>query len=349
MGWIIAAVVGAILLGFELWLRIAFGYAARSVYSGVPELRPRTVDQPTEAIRETVRTADGVDLAGYLWPPQAQQPIVVFGPESGASGETAAFYAAPLLEAGYGVFAIDFRGTGRSGNREGYVPHHWVTDHEVADMRAAFDAAIAHASTASDGQASAASPTVGLLGVSKGAAAGLLAAREYPEVVAAVAVSAFDTHDVARTFGLKWAFRVLPRWVDAILPRWHIAQTIRLGGAWEAWARSVSYPSLRRSLRATRGRQLLFVSGLRDSYVPPPLAERLVDAAARGNAVDAWFVPKAKHNRARDTEPDDYDRRLTTFFDAALDGRNRSERTTASTAMQSDRSSDESVASVTSG
>ena len=310
MGWTLA-IAGLGLLGFELWLRIAFGYAARGVYSGVPELRPRKVESDSHASAVAMMTADGVRLAGHYWPGDGHRfPTVVFAPESGASGLTAVHYAAPLLQAGVPVLAVDFRNTQDSDAEHGYRSHHWPTDREVRDVTAAIDKAVRLAGVAG----------VAFLGVSKGAAAGMIAAVERTEVSHLAVVSAFDTHDVARTFGLKWAFRVLPRWVDRILPRWHVAQTIRLGGAWEAWVRGVRYPSVRRSLDRLRDRSLLFITGSRDSYVPRELVESLTAAAARHNRVQCWTVPKSKHNQARDTDTAEYDRRLLDFFADTADG-----------------------------
>lgn len=315
----------AVLIAFELWLRIHFGNAARGVYAGVPTLRPRLADPDPAAVTIETTTRDGVRLAGSWWRPDGpSHGAVVFACESGATRFTATHYAAPLIEVGFDVIAFSFRNSGESDATVGYEPHHWPTNLEVDDMDAAFRWTRQHVPAAASG--------FGLLGVSKGGTAAAIAAVDCPDVRAIGLVSAFDTHQVTRVFGLKWAgIAVLPRWIDWLLPKWHIAQTIRIGGYWEAWSRGVRYPSLERALRRLRGREVLLISGARDSYIPLELARRLQAAAALGDD-RLWLVPKSKHNGARDTDPEGFDCRLLDFF-----GRHLAIRSAANASAELDR------------
>lgn len=302
MIWLGALAAG--LLGFELFLRIYYGNAARGVYSDVPTLRPRPRPREDSGESISITTADGITLVGTRW--AATEPgrrTIVFAPEAGASRLTATHYAAPLLTAGYEVVAFDLRNTGDSEAEPGYQPHHWPTDREVADLSAVF--------AGIDGP-------IGFIGVSKGGAAGAIAATRFPKVRAICLISSFDTHRVARTFGLKWAgIAVLPRWIDWLLPKWHVAQTIRIGGYWEALARGVRYPSLEAALRNLCDRSVFLISGSRDNYIPLELAKRLQTAAELTDE-RLWLVPKAKHNGARDVATEEYDERVAAFFEAAL-------------------------------
>ena len=327
--WWAVAIAGGVLLAFELYLRLVFGSAARGVYSGVPTLRPRVLEDEERthapADRFTVTTADGLHIASRVYV-ATEEPCatIIFAPEAGAVGETALHYAAPLLQSGFRIVALDFRNTGESEREAGYESHHWPTDREVKDVAAVLEheAAAGHA--------------IGFLGVSKGGAAGAIAAVDVTEVAAVALVSSFDTHAVTRTFGLKWAFRVLPRWIDRLLPTWHVAGTIRLGGLWEAYARGVSYPSLRAALAKLTTRAVFIVSGARDSYIPLAMAKSLAAAAGVSETSERlWLVPGAKHNRAREAQPAEYDRRLVAFFRDALGSTTKSPHFTATPSTES--------------
>ena len=57
------------------------------------------------------------------------------------------------------------------------------------------------------------------------------------------------------------------------------------------------------------------ISGLRDTYVCPEIAEQMRQQIG-DDCRPVWMVPKAKHNMARLVEGDTYDQVLVDFFAA---------------------------------
>jgi plasmid maintenance system antidote protein VapI len=53
---------------------------------------------------------------------------------------------------------------------------------------------------------------------------------------------------------------------------------------------------------------VLLISGARDSYVTPEIAQRLLSVI--GDQAELWMVPGAKHNMSRAMMTEEYDRRI---------------------------------------
>jgi hypothetical protein len=73
-------------------------------------------------------------------------------------------------------------------------------------------------------------------------------------------------------------------------------------------------PSLRASVRALAPRPLLLIEGKQEDEIA---AGRALRAAAPGN-VDLWALPDTAHTKGLKTHPQEWERRVVGFLDAAL-------------------------------
>src|SRR3990172_4846856 len=84
------------------------------------------------------RAVDGHRLEGIILSHRAVDDpplgMVVFAHEFGSDRGSCLRYCRSLLDAGYDVFAFDFRGHGASAPEAGYRPRQWPSDRERADM-----------------------------------------------------------------------------------------------------------------------------------------------------------------------------------------------------------------------
>lgn len=102
--------------GYGLLLAFVYAFQARLLYFPQREIvvTPAAAGLPYEDVR--IRTADGVEIAGW-WVPGASQRTVLFfhGNAGNVSGRL------PTLrlfhELGFGTLIVDYRGYGRSGGR----------------------------------------------------------------------------------------------------------------------------------------------------------------------------------------------------------------------------------------
>lgn len=262
---------------------------------------------------ETVsfESADGLRLEGTLTPAPEDNPtapVVVFCHEYTANRHSAKKYAGFLQEAGFRIFTFDFRGHGDSEQPSGYVPRQWATEHELCDLRSA----LRYLRTRSDTNGA----SVGLFGVSRGAATAIAVASDGFRVSAVVTDGAFSTPHTLHSYMRRWR----PIFVDARLLMYSehdlILGTIRWMAMKLAEHRmGVRFVSLIPALRRLRV-PCLFVHGERDGYIDMDQAKLLYGYA--GGRKELWVVPDADHNRAVDADPTEYRRRVMSFFRAAL-------------------------------
>ena len=70
-------------------------------------------------------------------PRRSAAGVILFGLEFGSNRWACRQYCQKLIDAGYDVFAVEPRNQGESDQDPNYEPLQWVTDRDVADMRAA--------------------------------------------------------------------------------------------------------------------------------------------------------------------------------------------------------------------
>jgi dipeptidyl aminopeptidase/acylaminoacyl peptidase len=245
----------------------------------------------------------GIEIAGWWLPAGdaaavATTPtvIVVHGFTACRHDHAVLLPAGMLHRAGFSVLLIDLRDHGDSTREDGRFAG--GTD-EYRDVLGAWDWLQAEQGVAP--------ASIGLLGISLGAATVLLATGHEPGVAAVWEDSSYADLGSA---------------IDAELGREGYPTFLALGGVLAARLISgddlVSYSPLDAVARLD-GRPLAISHGTADSRLSVDYGHRL-EAAARadGTPVVAWYVDGAEHTEAMITHTEEYERRLVDFFRASL-------------------------------
>jgi fermentation-respiration switch protein FrsA (DUF1100 family) len=281
-----------------------------------PLFMPRFGFVPFVGEEKDFYAADGVRLRGTLSRAQTPEPLglIVFAPEFKSDRRSCSRYCRPLLEAGYDIFSIDFRGHGQSSTEENYTPRQWASDRELSDMTGAI--AFAEQWLSDQGRPI----EMGLFGISRGASSAVLASETCVSVKAIVCDSAFSSDCTLEHFMKRYAkifakVRVVyenhpPEFWRFL--RWSVFLTCR-------FKLKCTFPSVRKTLTRMIPRPILFIHGQRDSYIPVEQSRLLYAQSAQPRYL--WTVARAKHNESVDIEPDEYARRTVQFFDRFLAGR----------------------------
>jgi alpha-beta hydrolase superfamily lysophospholipase len=256
------------------------------------------------------RSFDGTSLRG-MWLPApkrlAYKGTIVFCHEFGSDMYSCARYTRPLIEVGFDVFTFDFRGHGDSSSPRNYRPLQWPSDRELEDVLGA--CAYVEEALSAAGRA----PRIGVFGISRGAAAGILAASSDRNIAAILCDGAFSTAETLVTLMKRWASifgrvkLVYQNHPDAF---WRFLLWLMMRFAQPRLSRR--FLSVRKALENMIARPIMFIHGKKDSYIRSDQAELLYRAAAEPKYL--WIVPNAKHNQSVTTAPDQYAARTTAFF-----------------------------------
>lgn len=262
----------------------------------------------------TVETTDGLTLAACLVRSQSAEKkgLVLFAPEYGGTRWSCVHYAGHLLEAGYDLFAFDFRNQGDSDHLEGYQPLQWVTQHEVTDIRSVLNFLKDAPFCPTEG--------IGFYGVSRGASAGVVACSGDPFVKCFVTDGAFGTVATMIRFMIKWVSiynhnfniqKIVPKWGYGLLALSALNEVHR--------RRQLAFPSVRNALRrlSAQKQRLYMIHGKADSYIRPEIALDLFKAAPR-NLRQLWMVEGARHNQGIEVAEDEYKLYTASFFSEHL-------------------------------
>lgn len=307
--WVLWVLVlaAALLLLVDVAIRILTITLVLPIFERRPPFNVRPATPAPDAEFVQFPTADGLTLAGSLhWPIGEPRGVIVFCPEFCGSHWSALDYAEALVDAGFLLFAFDFRNQGESDFEPGYRPTHWLTEREISDTLSALD----YLSSRDD----LAGLPVGLYGISRGGNAALLTAARSPHVRAVAADGAFSTDGMMLYYGFRWAELYVPRWAVRLLPVWHLAGSMKLARWVSGWRHGVRYAILERWLPRLADRPVLLIAGEKDSYVALPITERL-RARIGQSCRPVWIAPGAKHNQARMVVREEYDRQLSGFFE----------------------------------
>lgn len=257
-----------------------------------------------------ITSPEGLQLRGEISPAVAEcRGLIVFVPEFLGDFRSASHYCCALQAAGYRVLSVDPANQGDSDRRAGYEPMQWMTSYESRDLQAALDWIQA--------QAELRTLPLGIVGISRGGAMGLLAAARNPEVQAVFCEGAFTSLALATYFTRRWAMVYLPLWLCVLIPEWHYRWSVWLAIQVSGWRRRCRFEMLEPELPKLRSRHVMLVSGTRDNYVQPALALQLAERIG-GTATTVWVVPDAKHNLARQLVPSAYDAQIVAFFENAF-------------------------------
>ena len=238
-------------------------------------------------------TADGVTLSGWYVPSSNGAAIVLLH-GAGSTRSSVLDHAAVLARHGYGVVLFDARGHGRSGGRA--MDLGWYGDHDtsaaVTFLRSQPDV--------DDGR-------IAAVGMSMGGEEAIGAAAADARIRAVVAEGATN-----RVSGDKAWLSDQYGWRGAIQERieWLTYSTADL-------LTDADPPiALHDAVAAAAPRPVLLIAA--GNVATEADAGRYI-AGASPETVDVWIVPDTGHTGALDTHPDEWERRVTTFLDDALD------------------------------
>jgi len=239
------------------------------------------------------RAEDGVTLHGWYFGHPAPRAAIALGHGFGMTRADLVELARGLRERGYAVLLFDFRAHGGSEGRRSSIGYH-----EARDVVAA--ARFLH------GQRELAGCRIGVLGMSMGAAAAIIATAQEPVIEAVVADSGFTSLQAIVVGGLRLLYR---------LPAFPFAPLIVRFGEILIGARLGAMRPIDHIARIAP-RPVLIVHGERDRLIPVAEAHAL-HAAAR-QPVELWIVPDSGHARAASKVAEEYLRRVDEFFSDAL-------------------------------
>ncbi len=294
----------------HLYMRIRYLHVLARIFQEKPLfIVPRGQPLPhAEPVK--FPTSDGLSLNGiYLKGKKPRRGVILFGLEFGSDCWSCWSYCEHLVEAGFDVFAFEFRNQGGSDTMPGYDPLQWVTDYEVSDTRAALNYL--------RGRPDADPRGVGFFGISKGAGAGLLAGVADPWVRCFVTDGVFATYSTVVPYMRQW-FRIYNTHVlvQGVFPDWFFGMIGLAGLKRTERDRNCHFPHLERALPRLAPRPIFMIHGGADTYIKASMARDLF-ARARG-LKELWIVEGAKHNQALHVAGEDYRSRVLEFFEAHL-------------------------------
>jgi uncharacterized protein len=271
-----------------------------------PPFRVESLPPDPDAEPFSVQTPDGITLRGCLYRHTERTPrgLIVFCPEFASNHRSAMLYCSALSRAGFHVLTFDFRNHGDSDKLSGYEPLHWLTHYEVTDLNTVINYVYSRPDLNE--------LPLGLFGISRGGGAALYVAAQRPEVLRVAVEGAFGTKLMMMAHAYRWITIAVPESLLKIIPEWHIQWTISLARWVSQRRRHCRYAMLERVLPQLANKPALVIAGERDTYVLPEVSREITRLMGQPNAL--WMVAKAKHNLARPVDPDEYDRRLITFF-----------------------------------
>jgi fermentation-respiration switch protein FrsA (DUF1100 family) len=237
------------------------------------------------------RAADGLPLRGWLARAPLGRGAVIVAHGHGANRHSSLAYASFLFPE-YSVLLPDFRAHGESPGQLTSVGYH-----ERKDLIGA----VGHLRSLGY-------QWVGLLGISMGGAAALLAAAECPEVDAVVADSSFAALRHAVREGARMRGYPAPivrplAYLSCRTAAWRLRYSMRSGDPITAIARIAPRP-------------LLLIQGEADSFILPEEARALY--AAAGDPKELWLLPGVGHARAIEAASARYCERVMDFFSRSM-------------------------------
>jgi dienelactone hydrolase len=260
-----------------------------AVFGTHPPVTPLSADRPSGALDVSFATSDGASLGAWYTSGTRNVTVVVLPGSGGERGSTSA-HAAVLARHGYGVLALDSRGTGGSGG----IGNAWGW-HGEADIRAAVDWLLARARGGTQ--------QVALLGLSMGGEEAITAAAADPRIGAVVAEGAS-----ARTPG---DLAYLP--TDPVGSTHRIVSTIMWSIA-DLMTDAAAPAPLVELMPAVGSRLLLIVGNDPAEVAAAPLF------AVAAPDIEVWSLPDTPHMGALGTHPDEWEARVIDFLDARLPG-----------------------------
>jgi uncharacterized protein len=287
LGKIIVA-AGALSIVIVLPLVLVSAFFCRRTLRGYPGSKQRSDAAPPNSTTVTILAHDGAVLsASWLQSSRTNGDCVVVLHGIGDSRLGVARFAPMLLNQGYSVLLPDSRAHGQSGGR--FVTYGLLEKYDVIDWanwmkRAGYRKLYA-------------------LGESLGGAVLIESAAIQPIFSAIVAESPYADFRQVSEYHVAASGRVPP-----VVARLIVAGTLTYA-AWvyrlDLWRVSPVESIVRAST------PILLIHGLDDTRTPPYNSVRLAEANP-GNSL--WLVPKAQHTEASLAEPEEFRKRVLSWF-----------------------------------
>jgi fermentation-respiration switch protein FrsA (DUF1100 family) len=271
--------------------------AIEMVYNPI-ESRTPIVESPSDYSLPyedvSVTTADGLNLAGWFIP--SQNSAVIITQHGYRGGRNNMLYDAELLyRHGYGVLLSTFRA--HDVNEGELVTFGKM---EIQDLEAWYQYLL----TRTDFDQN----RIGILGESMGGMVTIQYAAQNPNIRAVVVHSSFTSIDAAAGMAVEH-FTGLPAFPFAPLIVWWGEQIAGFDSSEidaTKWIGQIS------------PRPVFIMMGGKDDHIPIASGQWLYDAAKEPK--ELWFVPDATHHGIPEVAPEEYERRVTEFFDMYLLG-----------------------------
>lgn len=323
MLWIIATCVVilllipvVVLLGIWLYIYIYFLKYVVRIFQERPLFAINRGQPADDAEDFIIKTPGGAVIRACLLPALSQRRgVILFSPEYGSNRWSCREYSPFLREAGFDVIGYEPRGQGESDSIEGYQPLHWVTDYEVADVKAVLGWLKNRYGDSING--------IGVIGISKGAGAATVSAADDQYIRCLVTDGMFAIYTTVVPYMRQWV-RIYSKlhWLHNILPDWFYGSLAHVCCWRVEQERHCRFSQVETALRRLGDRPLLMINGEKDSYIRSTMAMKLFEIAKRSGkaAHEFWLAPGARHNEAISRHPEEYKKRVLAFFDTNLVG-----------------------------
>jgi hypothetical protein len=255
------------------------------------ELTSSPADYGLEFEEVTFPSSDGAAISGWFLPGGTRRAVVALGHGLFRSRREVLDRAAFFRKQGYDTLLFDFRRHGESKGERVTLGYQERRD---------FEGAVALLSAKRPD-----APVV-LYGVSMGAGAALLAARESPAVAAVIADSPFLNIEHTVVHHVKLIFG---------LPRFPFASGFLLFLEMRGGFDRDDF-DLEAAAKALGDRPLLVIAGSEDERMPPELQKR-VEEASRSPLSRFVVVKAAGHGAAYRVSTEDYEREVLSFLERA--------------------------------
>lgn len=305
---LLAAVPIVALVAFTIYGTFKYCPIISRVFEERPLFQPLTLIPDDRGEEVVFPAADGLELKGSYFKARTKSRVgvLVFCHEFLSDRWSFAPYVDGLRDRGFDVFSFDFRNHGESAVDPSYSPLQYASNRELDDL----NGALAYLRSRPDRDKAG----FGLFGVSRGGGAALLAGSNAVDVWGVITDGAFPTRGTMIAYMLRWAEIYVSRgWVLAVLPRVVYYALADVAKRRSQRKLNCVFPSVERAVATLAPRPWLQIHGKRDVYIGTDIAQTLF-ARAR-DPKDQWLVDDAKHNRCRETAPEDYARRLADFVD----------------------------------
>lgn len=252
-------------------------------------------------------TSNGLMLRGFIATPEHCDPhsLILFCHPFKSTGKIALFQCQGLLDAGFAIFSFDFRNHGESDTDSGYHSIHWLSNHEINDVKAAIQFI--------EEQPELNQLPLGLLGMSRGAGAALAVAAQSPKIQFVACEGAFLNEELFLDHAIRWGARFLPRLFIQLVPTREVIRAFRIMIWYSQRRQGCRYVNLKSYLSPLKDRNLLFLVGENDQSVIPRMTELIIQKI-RHSKTKVCLLPKSIHNAGRYTQQEQYDAVAIDFF-----------------------------------